>query len=64
MQFFLNFRREKGIEVKSYHRDPLKGTSLRENASFDVQIVKIGSLRRPAVEAKKRKQEKKESHKQ
>jgi len=43
---------------------PPKGTLLRENASFDVYIVKIGPLWQPAGVVKKRKKEKKESHKQ
>jgi len=51
--------------VKIHRRDPLKGTSLREIASFDVEIVKIGLQWRLVGEVKKRKKErKKESHKQ
>jgi len=58
MQIFTFWGRKWGKCENSSSRPP-KGTSLRKNASFDVQIVKISQPWRPVGEAKKRKKEKK-----
>jgi len=50
---------EKRGKCENSSSRPPKGTFLRENASFDVQIVKIGQPWRPVGEVKKRKKKEK-----